>query len=424
METKKIQMINGTLIVPDTPTIPVIPGDGIGPEVWSATQKMVDAILKTCYQGERSIHWLEITAGEKSAHSNGEWLPKSSIDAIQDYKVAIKGPLTTPVGGGIRSLNVTLRKTLDLFVCMRPVRWFEGVLAPVREPNLIDITIFRENTEDLYAGIEYAAGTEQNQTMLNFLQQTFPLDYEKIRFTHDVGLGIKPISKEGSQRLIRAAISFAIEHHKKTVTLVHKGNIMKFTEGAFRNWGYDLAETEFADYVFSKRYWEQLKQEHGENFANQARQKTLQEGKIWINDVITDAAFQQVLLYPQEFEVIAASNLNGDYLSDAIAAQVGGIGIAPGANLNMESGVAIFEATHGTAPTIAGKNIANPSSLLLSAEMMLRYLGWIEAADLLITALEKTIRQKHLTADLAINNPDAISLGTQEFADQLIKNLV
>ncbi len=423
METNKITCVNGQLIVPDHPIIPVIPGDGIGPEIWEVTQKTVNAAIKSAYGDKKSIQWLEIAAGEKSALESGEWLPDSSIETIREYKVAIKGPLTTPVGGGIRSLNVTLRKTLDLFVCLRPVRWFEGIQAPVREPSQIDITIFRENTEDLYAGIEYAAGTKDSQTLLEFLQNTFPADYQKIRFPQEVGLGIKPISQEGSQRLIRAALNYALENKKKSVTLVHKGNIMKFTEGAFRNWGYDLAETEFAAFTFTKRQWDAIKKDQGEEAANHSKQTAQQSGKIWVNDVITDAAFQQVLLYPQEFDVIAASNLNGDYLSDAVAAQVGGIGIAPGANINMDTKVAIFEATHGTAPSIAGKNMANPSSLLLSAEMLLRYLGWSEAADKVLKAIEKTIREKQLTADLALNNPDAVTLGTTEFAALMIKNL-
>ena len=345
------------------------------------------------------------------------------MDSIQEYKIAIKGPLTTPVGGGIRSLNVTLRKTLDLYVCLRPVRWFEGITAPVREPSQIDITIFRENTEDLYAGIEFAADTSENETFQQLLKENFPEQYAKIRFQNSVGLGVKPISKAGSERLIRAAIQYAIDNSKKTLTLVHKGNIMKFTEGAFRNWGYDLAEKEFGHQVFTQQQWQQIKKEYGENAANETKQTALADGKLWVNDVITDAAFQQILLYPAEFDVIASSNLNGDYLSDAIAAQVGGIGIAPGANLNMDSKVAIFEATHGTAPSIAGKNIANPSSLILSAEMMLRYLGWDEAADLIVKALSQTLKDKQLTADLALNVSDAVRLGTKEFAAKIIENM-
>ncbi len=420
---QKIQVENDQLIVPDQPTIPYMPGDGIGPEVWAATQSIVDAAVQKAYQGQRAITWLEIAAGEKSARESGEWLPQETLDAIQEYVVAIKGPLTTPVGGGIRSLNVTLRKTLDLFVCLRPIRWFEGVAAPVREPHLIDVTIFRENTEDLYTGIEYAAGSPDNQSLLKFFEENFPSDFAKIRFQENVGLGIKPISKQGSQRLMRAALNYAIENQRKTVTLVHKGNIMKFTEGAFRNWGYDLAETEFGSQVFTKRQWEIIKNAEGETAANAQRSAASQNNKIWVNDVITDAAFQQVLLYPKDFDVIASTNLNGDYLSDAIAAQVGGIGIAPGANINMDTLVAFFEATHGTAPAFAGNDIAYPSSLLLSADMMLRYMGWTEAAQLILSALKKTIKQKFLTADLALYVPKAQLMGTQAFAQKIIKNL-
>lgn len=423
MNDQRIKIENDQLVVPDHPTIPFIPGDGIGPEVWSATQAVVNKAVEIAFEGNKRIHWKEIPAGEKSFHANGEWLPQSTLDTIQDHKIAIKGPLTTPIGGGIRSLNVTLRKTLDLFVCLRPVRWFEGIAAPVREPHKIDITIFRENTEDLYAGIEFAAGEKDTQTLLSFLETTFPEDYQKIRFKDQVGLGIKPISLEGSERLIRAAISYAIKNKKKVVTLVHKGNIMKFTEGAFRNWGYALAEREFSNQVFTKKQWETIKTANGESAANTAKKDAMNQGKVWINDVITDAAFQQVLLYPDDFDVIASSNLNGDYLSDAIAAQVGGIGIAPGANMNMDKKVAIFEATHGTAPSIAGKNLANPSSLILSAEMMLRYMGWTEAADLIILALEKTLAQKTLTTDLALYVSDATQVGTKQFADALIGNM-
>ncbi|MAT44733.1 MAG: isocitrate dehydrogenase (NADP(+)) [Anaerolineaceae bacterium] len=420
---QKIKCENNQLFVPDQPTIPFIPGDGIGPEVWEATQAIVDAAVQKAYHGQKAITWMEIAAGEKSAQNSGEWLPQATLDTIREYIVAIKGPLTTPVGGGIRSLNVTLRKTLDLFVCLRPIRWFEGVAAPVREPQLIDLIIFRENTEDLYAGIEYAAGTPENQIMLDFFKEKFPKDFAKIRFPENVGLGVKPISKQGSERLVRAAINYAIKNHRKTVTLVHKGNIMKFTEGAFRNWGYDLAESEFSSMVFTKRQWETIKKEEGEAVADEYKKEALRNNKIWINDVITDAAFQQVLLYPADFDVIASTNLNGDYLSDAIAAQVGGIGIAPGANINMDTQVAIFEATHGTAPAIAGKDIANPSSLLLSAEMMLIYIGWTEAAEMILSALKKTIKQKFLTADLALYVPNAELMGTKAFTEKIIKNM-
>lgn len=414
---------NGELIVPPNPVIPVIPGDGIGPEVWSATKKIVDYANQLAYNGERQIKWKNYLCGQAAFDKTGEWLPDETLQAFRKYVVGIKGPLTTPVSGGIRSLNVALRKALDLFVCLRPVRWFPGIPAPVNHPENVNITIFRENTEDLYTGIEFGAGTNESIQLLNLLEQNFPDQYKKIRFTEDVGFGLKPISKIGSERLVRAALNYALAHGKKNVTLVHKGNIMKFTEGAFRIWGYDLAENEFADQVFTFRQWSNIKKESGEDAANIKKELALKAGKLWINDIITDAAFQQVLLYPQEFDILATTNLNGDYLSDALAAQVGGIGISPGANINYQTGVAIFEATHGTAPMIAGKNIANPSSLLLSAEMLLRYLGWVESANLIIAALEQTIAAGHLTGDLAQFTENASSLSTDDFAEEICKKM-
>lgn len=405
------------LIVPNFPTIPVIPGDGIGPEVWKATEKVINAALKIAYRGERSIFWKEVLAGEKAFKETGSWLPEQTLSDFRKYIVGIKGPLTTPVGGGIRSLNVALRKDLDLYVCLRPVRWFIGIPAPVLHPENVDITIFRENTEDVYSGIEFAANSPETKLLLEILEQNFPKEKQKIRFQENVGLAIKPISKAGSERLVRAAIEFAIKFHKKTITLVHKGNIMKFTEGAFLEWGYETIEQNYGPSVYTARQWQLSKKNEGEEKANQEKRTALSSGKIWVNDIITDAAFQQVLLYPQDFDLLVTTNLNGDYLSDALAAQVGGIGIAPGANINYQSGVAIFEATHGTAPMIAGKNLANPSSLILSAEMLLRYIGWERAANLMIAGLESTIEKKYLTADLSGFVENAKQVGTDEFAD-------
>jgi len=405
------------LIVPNFPTIPVIPGDGIGPEVWKASEKVINTALSIAYRGQRSIYWKEVLAGEKAFKDTGSWLPEQTLSDFRKYIVGIKGPLTTPVGGGIRSINVALRKDLDLYVCLRPVRWFKGISAPVLHPEYVDITIFRENTEDVYSGIEFAPNAPETKLFLELLEQNFPKENQKIRFQENVGLAIKPISKAGSERIVRAAVEFALKYNKKTITLVHKGNIMKFTEGAFLEWGYETIEQNFGASVYTARQWQLCKKNEGEEIANQKKKVELSSGKIWVNDIITDAAFQQVLLYPQEFDLLVTTNLNGDYLSDALAAQVGGIGIAPGANINYKSGVAIFEATHGTAPTIAGKNLANPSSLILSAEMMLRYIGWERPANLMIAGLESTIEKKYLTADLSGFVENARQVGTDEFAD-------
>jgi isocitrate dehydrogenase len=418
-----IQVVNGTLIVPNFPIIPFIPGDGIGPQIWAATREVVDLAVQTAYEGTRAIKWLQVYAGEKAFRKNGEWLPLETVDAFNQYKVGIKGPLTTPVGGGIRSLNVALRKDLDLYVCLRPVCYFEGIKSPVREPEKVNITVFRENTEDLYTGIEFSAGSADALKFLDILNREFPEMAGNLRFMEDLGIGIKPISKAGTERLVRAAMNYAIKNNKHTLTLVHKGNIMKFTEGAFRTWGYDLVEREFGDSVFTERNWLAIQIAKGEEIANQAKEKALELGKILVNDVITDNAFQKILLEPESFSVIATTNLNGDYLSDALAAQIGGIGIAPGANINFESGLAIFEATHGTSPTQAGKNLANPSSLILSAELMLRYLGWHEAADSLYKALGDTIKAGELTVDLAITVDDSKSLGTLEFGQAICKRI-
>jgi len=356
-------------------------------------------------------------AGEKAFNETGSWLPEQTLSDFRKYMIGIKGPLTTPVGGGIRSLNVALRKDLDLYVCLRPVRWFSGIPAPVLHPENVNITIFRENTEDVYSGIEFAANSPEIDLLMEILGQKFPKEKQKIRFQENVGLAIKPISKRGSERLVIAAVDYALKFGKKKITLVHKGNIMKFTEGAFLNWGYETIEQNYASLVYTARQNQTTKQIQGEEFAKKEKQIALSSGKIWVNDIITDAAFQQVLLYPQDFEILVTTNLNGDYLSDALAAQVGGIGIAPGANINYLSGVAIFEATHGTAPTIAGKNLANPSSLILSAEMMLRYIGWEKASDLIIAGLESTIEKKILTSDLSEFVKEAKQTGTDEFAD-------
>ena len=398
--------------------IPYIPGDGIGQEIWQASQPVFDAAVAKAYNDEKKIIWKEILAGEKSFNQTGEWLPEATLDAIHHAKIAIKGPLTTPVGGGIRSINVTLRQKLDLFACVRPVRYFEGVPSPVKEPEKTDMVIFRENTEDVYAGIEFAIDEPKTKKIIDFLQNE--LDVTNIRFPETSGIGIKPISKEGSQRLIRSAIEYAIKQGRKSVTLVHKGNIMKFTEGGFKNWGYDLAENSFNDTAFTMRQFDKIKSQDGLKTAQTALKEAQEAGKVIINDVIADNFLQQILLYPERYDVVATTNLNGDYISDALAAQVGGIGISPGANINYHTGYAIFEATHGTAPDIAGLGKANPSSLLLSGVMMLEHLGWQEAADLITTAIETAIVNKQVTSDFADQLADATRLTTQEFGTHLI----
>lgn len=413
---------NGKLLVPDQPIIPFIEGDGIGPDVWSASRKVIDAAIEKAYKGARKIEWKEMLAGEKAFNQTGEWLPAATLDIAKEYLVSIKGPLTTPVGGGIRSLNVALRQELDLYVCLRPVNWFKGVPSPVHHPEDVNMTIFRENTEDIYAGIEFKMGSEEVQKLMHFLKTELGVD-KQIRFPESTALGIKPVSKEGSQRLIKAAIQYAIEQKKPSVTLVHKGNIMKFTEGGFKNWGYEIAKEAFGDQVFTWMEWEAIKAAQNEEAANNALKKASVEGKIIINDCIADNFLQQILLAPKEFSVIATLNLNGDYISDALAAAVGGIGIAPGGNINYTSGHAVFEATHGTAPRFANTDTMNPSSLLLSGVMMLEYMGWNEAAEAIVESLKTTIKRKRVTVDFYNLMHDATLLKTSEFAEELIKNL-
>ena len=422
---KKISMEDGKFIVPNNPIIPFIEGDGIGPDIWKSAVRVFDSAVQKAYSGERKIHWMEVYAAEKSNFIYGEntWLPQETLDMIDKYLVAIKGPLTTPVGGGITSINVALRQKLDLYVCQRPVRWYEGVPSPVKNPRATDMCIFRENTEDIYAGIEFEAGSENLGKFLEFLKTHFNESYSRIRFPESVGIGIKPISKEGTQRLVKNAIEYAIKENKKSVTLVHKGNIMKYTEGSFKNWGYQIAETEFSESTFTWSQYDKILADKGKEAADNAQDNALKDGKIIIKDVIADAFLQQILLRPSEYDVIATMNLNGDYISDALAAQVGGIGIAPGGNLNYDSGKAIFEATHGTAPKYAGKDKVNPGSVILSGEMMFRYLGWNEAADLIVDSMNKTIGQKKVTYDFERLMDGATLLKCSEFGDALISNM-
>ncbi len=423
MTPQKITMgSNGQLNVPENPIIPFIEGDGIGPDVWGASRKVMDAAVEKAYGGKRKIEWKEMLAGEKAFNQTGEWLPVETLDIAKEYIVSIKGPLTTPVGGGIRSLNVAMRQELDLYVCLRPVQWFQGVPSPVRHPEKVDMVIFRENTEDIYAGIEFKACTPEAQKMLDFLTNEMGAG-KKIRFPETTSFGIKPVSKEGSERLVRSAIKYALENRRPTVSLVHKGNIMKFTEGGFKNWGYELAEREFGDKVYTWEQWERTKKEQGEEAANNELKLAKANGKLIINDVIADNFLQQILLAPQDYSVVATLNLNGDYISDALAAAVGGIGIAPGANINYLTGHAVFEATHGTAPRFANTDTMNPSSLLLSGVMMLEYMGWKEAADSITKALSDTIKRKRVTIDFYNLMHDATLLKTSEFALEIIKNL-
>ena len=403
-----ISITNGVLNVPDTPVLPFIEGDGTGPDIWRASSMVLDKAVEKAYGGKRAIAWKEVLAGEKAFQKTGNWLPDETVEAFRKYLVGIKGPLTTPIGGGIRSLNVALRQILDLYVCLRPVGYFPGVPSPVKTPELIDMVIFRENTEDIYAGIEFSAGTPECDRFLKLFAEAFPEMFKKIRFPDSTSVGIKPISREGTQRLVRSAIKYAIDNKRDSVTLVHKGNIMKFTEGGFRDWGYELAASEFGGKVIGDGPWQEIAAPHG---------------TIIIKDVIADAFLQQILTRPAEYDVVATPNLNGDYISDALAAQVGGIGIAPGGNINYATGHGIFEATHGTAPKYAGKDVVNPSSVILSGEMMFRYLGWTEAADLILRAMEKTIGQKRVTYDFHRLMEGAVKLSCSEFGSALVENM-
>ena len=417
----QIIMNKGRMIVPDNPTIPFIEGDGIGKEITTQVQKILDSAIEKSYNGTKNIDWLEVLAGEKAFTEVGTWLPAQTIDAFRNHLVGIKGPLTTPVGEGIRSLNVALRQELDLYVCLRPVRWFKGVATPLLHPEKVNVTIFRENTEDIYAGIEWAAGTPESKKVLDFLQNE--MGVKNIRFPNSSSFGIKPVSREGTERLVRSAIRYALENQLPSVTLVHKGNIMKFTEGGFKKWGYDLAEREFPNQTFTEHRFNQIKVEKGLNKAVEMYNDAIESGKVFIKDVIADAFLQNTLLKPEEYSVIATLNLNGDYISDQLAAMVGGIGIAPGANINYLSGHAIFEATHGTAPDIVGKDLANPCSMLLSGVMMLNYLGWVEPANLITSSLEKLFEDGYATSDLARFMEDGKPLSTSEFSSKVIEYL-
>jgi isocitrate dehydrogenase len=421
MAEQKITIKNGKLNVPDQPTIPFIEGDGTGPDIWRASQLVFDAAVEKAYGGKKKLVWKEVLAGEKAFKQLNNWLPTETLDAFRDYLVGIKGPLTTPVGGGIRSLNVALRQELDLYACVRPVRYYDSVPSPVKHPELTDMVIFRENTEDIYAGIEYMNGTPQAQKMLEFLQDE--MGVKKIRFPDSSSFGIKPVSKEGTERLVRAAIKYALEHKLPSVTLVHKGNIMKFTEGAFKTWGYELAEKEFGSKVFTWAQYDKIVSKQGVAVADALQKQALEQGKLLIKDSIADAFLQQILLRPSEYSVVATLNLNGDYISDALAAIVGGIGIAPGANINYLTGHAIFEATHGTAPKYANQDKVNPGSVILSGVMMLEYMGWKEAAALINKGLEAAIDSKRVTYDFERQMEGATLLKTSEFGEEIVKNM-
>lgn len=420
---EKICVQDGKLLVPEKPIIPFVEGDGTGRDIWRAAYKVLDAAVELAYGDRRKIAWMEVYAGEKAYNQFGAWLPDETLQAFNEFLVGIKGPLTTPIGGGIRSLNVALRKALDLYVCQRPVRYFPGVPSPVKHPEYVDMVVFRENTEDIYTGIEFEYGTPENQRFKALLKENFPSEYNKIRFPETAGIGLKPVSKEGTERLVRAAIRWGLENNRKSVTLVHKGNIMKYTEGSFRNWGYALAEKEFGDRVYTWNMWEQTREEKGDEEANAEQEAALKAGRLLVKDVIADIVFQQTITRARDFDILATMNLNGDYLSDALAAQVGGIGIAPGGNINYTTGHAIFEATHGTAPKYADKDMVNPGSLILSGEMMLRYMGWHEAADYVIRGMEGAIAAKTVTYDFHRLMDGAKLLKTSEFGDAVIKNM-
>jgi isocitrate dehydrogenase len=422
-EGEKITIQDRKLRVPDKVIIPFVEGDGTGRDIWRASKRVFNAAVEKAYRGSRKIAWFEVYAGEKAFNKIGSWLPEETIDAFQEYLVGIKGPLTTPVGGGIRSLNVALRKALDLYVCLRPVRYYPGVPSPVKHPEYVDMVVFRENTEDIYTGIEFEHGTEKDEKFKALLKSNFPDEFNKIRFPNTAGFGVKPVSKEGTDRLVRAAIQYALDNNRRSVTLVHKGNIMKYTEGSFRNWGYEVAENKFGDHVYTWSQWDRTVEAKGEVAANQEQDDALQAGKLLVKDAIADIVFQQTITRAREFDVIATMNLNGDYLSDALAAQVGGIGIAPGGNINYVTGHAIFEATHGTAPKYADKDMVNPGSVILSGEMMFRYMGWHEAADLIVKGMEGAIAAKTVTYDFHRLMDGAKLLKTSEFGDAVIQHM-
>ncbi len=420
---EKITIKDGVLNVPNNPILPFIEGDGTGRDVWAASVRVLDAAVEKAYGGERKINWMEVYAGQKAFDNFGDWLPDETVKAFNEFLVGIKGPLTTPIGGGFRSLNVALRKLLDLYACVRPVMYFKGVPSPVKHPEYVDMIIFRENTEDIYAGIEFENDTEENEKFKALLKENFPEEYAKIRFPDSSGFGLKPVSKEGTERIVKSAINYAIKYGRKSVTLVHKGNIMKYTEGAFMNWGYEIAEKEFGDKIYTWAQWERTKADKGQDAANAEQDAALAEGKILIKDVIADIVFQQTITRARDFDILATMNLNGDFLSDALAAQIGGIGIAPGGNINYDTGLAIFEATHGTAPKYADKDVVNPGSVILSGEMMFRYLGWDEAADVIIFAMEKAIAAKTVTYDFHRMMDGATKVKCSEFGDELIKQM-
>jgi isocitrate dehydrogenase len=422
-EGAKIAIRDGKLQVPDHPIIPFVEGDGSGRDIWRASKRVLDAAVAKAYQGRRAIRWMEVYAGEKAYHEFGSWLPDETVQAFGEFLVGIKGPLTTPIGGGIRSLNVALRKELDLYVCQRPIRYFSGAPSPVLHPDYVDMVVFRENTEDVYTGIEFEYGSQRAQSFKDLLKEHFPKEYAKIRFPDTASIGVKPVSKEGTARLVRAAIRWALEHKRRNVTLVHKGNIIKFTEGAFRNWGYEVAEAEFGDRVYTWAQWGRTLEDKGEEAAFAEQEAALKAGKLLIKDVIADIVFQQTITRPREFDVLATMNLNGDYLSHALAAHVGGLGIAPGGNINYTTGHAVFEATHGTAPQYADKDVVNPGAVILSGEMMLRYMGWNEAADLVIRSMEATIAAKTVTYDLHRSMEGATLLKCSEFGDAMIRQM-
>lgn len=420
---EKITIGKGQLEVPNNPILPFIEGDGTGRDIWRASVRVLDAAVDKAYSSKRKIHWMEVYAGQKAYDQFKTWLPEETLQAFKEFLVGIKGPLTTPIGGGIRSLNVALRKELDLFVCQRPVRWYEGVPSPVKRPQDMNMVVFRENTEDIYTGIEFENGTEDNKKFKEVFKQNFPKEFAKIRFPNTSGIGVKPISQEGTARLVRAAIRWALQNKRKSVTLVHKGNIMKYTEGAFRNWGYEVAENEFSNQVYTWQTWEKTRAERGEDAAAKEQDGALNAGKLLVKDVIADIVFQQTITRATDFDVLATMNLNGDYLSDALAAQVGGIGIAPGGNINYDTGHAVFEATHGTAPKYADKDVVNPGSLILSGEMMLRYLGWDEAADKVIQGISGAIKAKTVTYDFHRLMEGATKLSTSQFGDAVIAHM-